>query len=952
MKAKRNRNKVLKFLSIIFLYILSIIGIVFGSINIGENNSKKGFYGDTYVMSFSVDTSSAKTAVEKKSMLQNNADKFSNWLLYKNISNTGVQYQLDQSNNGFIWVQLSNIAQVSYQNEDVNKSAEWAALDSINSSRVDIYQYNPSATDQDQNLSDNYQNFSSGAKKYTRVLNSSGFNYSSATKDTRTENNSYGVKLNLNSYLDITKFNSEKENSTDQSNSISWVVIQNIDVLLAKLNFAKYVVSQYNNINSSVPLSEQQRVKFLYDTMDSNLKTWADAAYGTTKNTDPISENNLLYYYELSNSSSDDSSSSNNNGVPNANSTLKTIVDNYVLGTITKDNYNNWFPDAPVVGSTSSSDDTTTQNQLSFLKTSLHDDVQTKATKNNVNSISFQPSTASESYQNDFIYQFSNTVFSNWLFPEIINGKYTIQETNFYKNAIGNAWIQQPFLENSVTTMSSYEATFLASGIILLIVAIIVSVLYRIPGLFGAFSTISSFGLSASLFVLLGINFSIPAVLGLFISVMISVFSISLFMERVRKFFVNKNSVFDSLQTSLKKSMMTIVDLNVSVIIFGLSIFFLGKGEISDFGMALILAPTITLASTFILFLYPVHSISDFTNLWKHSKHIWQIKKEVNYKINFKPNYWWIGWLIALVLGVISIVLISTIGITNSSAFNSGSTIYVLYDHPDLENQILDSLPGTWNNMTSGLSKYGYNNNSFYVLSAISVNSYDINTISNALKQINGIQSFYLTSGSPAFNVGVATSAIYGLLAAFGFSSIYYALRLNIFSVIPIFVVNVFGAIMAVSICYLTQMFIDYFFVYAMIFSSIMCNLATCMFISVSKTGFDKKNILNKEQAKTFIKNNMMSSLNTIFVVLVVNSLIMIILAVLISPTTLWLFVYIIFGTLASVWFAYFAIPHLYYYSLILRQNYVNNVINSIDKKINTEYDEVDEELIVSINKF
>lgn len=415
--------------------------------------------------------------------------------------------------------------------------------------------------------------------------------------------------------------------------------------------------------------------------------------------------------------------------------------------------------------------------------------------------------------------------------------------------------------------------------------------------------------------------------------------------------------------------MMTIVDINVSVIIFGLSIFFLGKGEISDFGMTLILAPIITLASTFIFFLYPVYCVSDFTSWWKNSIYIWQIKKQAKYKINFKTNYWWIGWLIALVIGIISIALISTIGVTNSSAFNnSGSTIYILYDQPNLENQIMSSLTGTWNNVTSGPISYGETNyngaispvtysivpntDELYVLSATSTNSYDWNTIYSELNKISGFQDFYLTNNSSAFNNSIATSAIYGVLAAYGFLSIYYILRLNVFSIIPIFIVNVFSSLMSISICYLTYMFIDSFFVYSMIFSSIISTLTTCMFVSVTKTEFNKKKIHDKEQTREFIKNSMVGVLNIMFIISVINSLTMIILAVFISPTTVWMFVYIIFGTLASSWFAYYGIPHLYYYSLVLRLNYVNNVINSIDKKINTRYDEVDEELVVSINKF
>lgn len=953
MKIKQNRNKILKVFSIIALYILAIVGIVFGSINIGENNTKKGFYGETYAMSFSVDVSSATTSSEKTKLLQNDAEKFSNWLLYKNISNSGVQYEM-KNDQGYIWVELTNVNQITYTNGDKgNPSPEWTSLNTINSSRVDIYQYNPNGTDTTNDLSTNAEDYKNTTNKYTKVLSSSEFKYDTATKDTRTENNSYGVEVDLNKVVSVQKFYDEKTAENTTSNGINWLVVQNIDVLLAKLNFAKYVVYQHNNYRNQ-PIEFQNKINFLYETMDSNLQTWANQVYTDSKGqSDPVSEKNFLHYYELSKAQSSDSDTSTasirlTSSEANANATFATIVDDYVLGTITNSNYNNWFPDATVVGSTSSSDDTTTETAS----------VQSRASnKVDVNTISFQPTTANESYQNDYIYQFKNTVLSNILFPEIFNGRVLDSQQDFYQN-IGSTWIQQPYLQDSITTLSSYEATFLASGIVLLIVAIIVSILYRIPGLFGAFSIISSFGLSASLFVLLGINFSIPAVLGLFIATMVSVFSISLFMERTRNLFKRKNSVFDSLQTSIRKLMMTILDLNVTVIIFGLCLFFFGKGEVLDFGLVLILAPSITLFTTFAFFLYPVYSVSNFTGLWKYSKHIWSKDswnepRESNYKIRFKPNQWWIGWAIALVIAILSIVLIFTIGVPNSASFNSGSTIYVLFDNTKVsQDQIANALPGTWSNITSGLSSGGRYDNNFYVLSAISTTVYDYNAINQALSKLTGIQDIFVSNSLSTFNVGIATSGLYGLLAAFGFLSIYYILRLNVFSIIPIFIVNVFGLAMAISICYLTQMYVDLFFVYAMIYASIMSTLATCGYISTSKTNFNKKKYFDKHQIQMFIQNNMVGMLNTIFIVLFVNTMIMVVLAIFVSPTTVWLFICVMFGTIASVWFSYFGIPHLYYYSLLLRQNYINNVINSIDKKINNEHDEVDEQLIMSINKF
>lgn len=959
MKIKQNKSKILKFFLIAILYILSIVGMVFGSINIGENNTQRGYYGDSYVASYAVRLDNTLTTEEKEAELQTAADKFSNWLIYRNIINNGVQYELTDEtvtlnsyagnistpvtyNVGYLYVTLTSVDQVTDpldSDETVNKAAEYAALEAVNTSRIDVFQYDPNAAIVNTNQNTN-TNYTSGNYVYSRVITSDSMDLAGSFIDPRDEDDGYntnGVEVNTNTLMTISRFNTDKVNSAGDSDKVQWLVIQNLDVLLARLNYAKYVMYQYTYMLPSLSDEQEEKIVFAYETMDSTLQTWASSAISSTSsgttvtNDDIITENNLIYYYFQAQAGSSTD--------PNANSNLTSIVDNYILGTIDYNNYNNWFPDAAIIGETSSDDDSSTTTN-------------TTSGTSQVSSISFQPENGTTSERDDFLYQFHNTVVPLRMFPNILNAE-GLQSSTYYNEAIGTAWIQQPYLANSVTTLSSYEATFLASGVILLLIAIIVSLLYRVPGVFGAFSIISTFVLSASLLVLLNINFSLPAVLGLFVGLLISIASISVFMERVRRYFAQRNSVFDSLQTGLKKTMMTIVDFNVSAILFGLAMFFLGANEIVDFGLVLILVPIVTLVSLFLFFIFPVYTISTVNGMWMPQRNIWQIKKPVKYKINFNPKKWNWVWLVVGVLSLLTIILMATIGAPNSTIFNSGSTVYLQYYDSSLVDQIISSLTGlsgNWTNIT-----YGANDMNQLVLTASTTVTYSIADVTSQLQSLIDAGSVTLvgvSNSTSSFWLSVSASGIYSLLLAFAMLSVYYMLRLNFFSILPMFLTNIFSVFVSVFICYLTYMYIDVFFVYAMIFSSVISNMVACMYISVTKTRFEKRKVFSEQQVQVFITNNLKSMLNVVFLLLFSNLLMSIILAILMSPTTVWLFVYLIIGTSFGISFSYFMISHLYYYSILIRQKYVRNVVHSIDRIIAADQQEVDEQLILSINKF
>lgn len=929
MKFKKNSINFWKIIIILLLFIGAIISMVFGSLNLSKNNDQKGFFGDTYSISFDIDLSEKNDLNSQKTLVTQASTSFSNWLLYKNISNTSVQSEFMEevslaNNYGIVYADLQNITPVEYRGETRNKNPTLVLLESLNTSRITIEQYKPTATNDSFGNGDTF--------KYSTKLNQSNINATSARVDTRTQRNNFGVILDLNTNLNITSFNDEKQLATPPEKPTEWYVFQNKDILIDKLNYSKKVAYDFSNINdpgSQLTPAQKEKSVYNYETLPDDFKNWATAA-AINDNLDIVSNANLLKFYI---ESKDQANTSKN---PNANTNLTAIVENYLLTknetskAINYENYNNWFPTADFI-------ETSTTLNIGKQKSKV-----SKITPD-ISRLSVQ--TSSSGAQEGFIYEMKNTLIDA---PLKFSNSSSISDYSIF----GNSLIIKPFLDKSITSLSSYEMMFISFSVVLLIIAIIVCLIYRIPGFFGSFFVITSTIISASILVLLKINFSIPSLIGLFFCLILSIACVISFMERIRKYSKEKQAIFDSIHTAIKKSVLLFVDLHVSTILFGLMLVFIGKTGIIDMGLTLILFSLVSFLCIFLFFVFPIYLISDIKNNWNPKLFLFMSEKKINLPLNFKKSE--IAFYsiipISLAIIIIAISLSFTIGVNNSFVYNDGTVIYITLPPNYTANQIIGALPGSWINIT-------LNDN---ILSASSVDVFDKNSIINSLNatipNVNPIfnlsnVSVAITSPSAYFDLAKATT--FAILAGFGLNLAYYIFRLNIISIIPIFIVNCLSTLLCVSLFYLTWMFIDLFFIYAITFLALLSNIASVIFISTSKSRFIKNKVYSKEDIQNFIILNIKETFRIYMFIFFVSIIASFIFMGTISQLTIWLFAYLIIGSLFSISFSFCSISLFYYFAILIRQRYVRNILASISEKIShKKIVEVDEELIAKINKF
>lgn len=929
MKFKKNSINFWKIITILVLFIGAIISMVFGSLNLSKNNDQKGFFGDTYSISFDIDASEKKDLISQRELVTQASKSFSNWLLYKNISNTSVQSEFIEGSNlnnnyGVIYSDLQNITPIEYRGETRNKNPILVLLESLNTSRITIEQYKPTAINDSFGDGDTF--------KYSSKLTQSNINANSARADTRTERNVFGVILDLNTNLNISSFNDEKQLGTPPEKPTEWYVFQNKDILIDKLNYSKKVAYDFSNINdpgSSLTPEQKERSVYNYETLPDDFKNWAIAA-AANDNLDIVSNINLLKFYIESKDESNTSKS------PNANSHLTGIAESYLLTknesskAINYENYNNWFPTADFIETSSTSIKSKQKSKTSKITP-------------DISRLSIQ--TSNFGAQQGLIYEMKNTLIDA---PLKFSNSSSISDYSIF----GNSLIIKPFLDKSLTPLSSYEMMFISFSVVLLIIAIIVCLIYRVPGFFGSFFVVTSTIISSSILVLLKINFSIPSLIGLFFCVILSIACIISFMERMRKYIREKQSIFDSIHTAIKKSILLFVDLHVSTILFGLMLVFIGKTGIIDMGLTIILFSLISFLCIFLFFILPIYLISDMRNNWNSKIFIFMKETKFNLTLNFKKSQTAFYSIIpiALVIIVIAIALSFTIGVNNSFVYNDGTVIYITLPSNYTANQIINALPGNWINIT-------LNNN---VLSASSVDIFDKNLILNSLTNsfpdanpIFTLSNINVAITSPTAYLDLAKTTTFAILAGFGLNLVYYIFRLNIISIIPIFLANCLSTLLCVSFFYLTWMFIDLFFIYAIAFLSLLSNIASIIFISTSKSRFIKNKVYLKEDIQNFIILNIKETFRVFIFIFFVSILSSFIFMGTISQLTIWLFAYLAVGSLISLSFTFFAISLFYYFAILIRQKYVRNILTSISERIShKKIVEVDEELITNINKF
>jgi hypothetical protein len=244
-------------------------------------------------------------------------------------------------------------------------------------------------------------------------------------------------------------------------------------------------------------------------------------------------------------------------------------MNDYVLASITKTNYTSYFPDKEP-GKTSDS-----KNPGKFLVISLPTTYDAnllydQLTNFGLNSDETLPFLTIENTSNEF-----STL--NGIDQNIVNNNALFLSALFIKD---------PLLGAAIALLT-----------IVLLIALIVSLLYRVPG---AYCVLYSLLISALVFLILmlsGFAISLGVLTAMFLSLFLNFFLTTQIMEKIKKFSKQSDLLYISFIKGIKNSLALIADLNILTIIAAIFFIYLGASDVLlSFGLYLLLFSALNLA--------------------------------------------------------------------------------------------------------------------------------------------------------------------------------------------------------------------------------------------------------------------------------------------------------------------------------------------------------------------
>lgn len=147
---------------------------------------------------------------------------------------------------------------------------------------------------------------------------------------------------------------------------------------------------------------------------------------------------------------------------------------------------------------------------------------------------------------------------------------------------------------------TSFNKVLLASLIVLTVITIALCAYYRLGGLVSALALVFNTFLSLILFVTFKGIINLQVVAAIIVSIGIAVDSIIIILERVKNELYNGKNIERALTEGYKKSIVSIVDANIVVLIMSLVMYFFGN-SVANFALMLSLSSVTTLVVMTIL---------------------------------------------------------------------------------------------------------------------------------------------------------------------------------------------------------------------------------------------------------------------------------------------------------------------------------------------------------------
>lgn len=175
-----------------------------------------------------------------------------------------------------------------------------------------------------------------------------------------------------------------------------------------------------------------------------------------------------------------------------------------------------------------------------------------------------------------------------------ISGNYTYDEAKKIADTINLGALPLKLTEKYTQSVGaslgqlSLEQTVKASIIASILIVLFMIVYYRVPGIVASITIVTFIWLMLLVTYLMNATLTLPGIAAFVLGVGMAVDANIITYERIKEELRSGKSVMSSLKTGSRNSFRTILDANVTTILAGVVLYFLGTGAIQGFSLTLI----------------------------------------------------------------------------------------------------------------------------------------------------------------------------------------------------------------------------------------------------------------------------------------------------------------------------------------------------------------------------
>lgn len=602
---------------------------------------------------------------------------------------------------------------------------------------------------------------------------------------------------------------------------------------------------------------------------------------------------------------------------------------------------------------------------------------------------------------------FTNPVIISQLIPPVF--EVSSSPSEIYKDFIlfCNSFIYEypSYLSNSIVKLLPYNGVLVGISVLILIIGIIVSILYRFPGVLAFLTSAFSFGLSFIMMLALNSLFSISTYVALIVSIICMfipfINSQIHFRDSIR---YNGNNFYNAFLNSIKSFIKTSIVTYVPLIICSLVFLFFGQNQINEFGSSLIVPIFANIISSCVIYLI-LYGLS----YWLFMKNNPQLALRKPYllileklkirgvKLNINNTNTIIDKMInnlfrqnktkfiiyltiptvVLLLGILGIILFAAIGPSYIGNSYNASELSIYFVSSDLKyiNEIINAMTNTFNinweskEIISNVYKDGLGENvSQYIL--ISSKELNINGIYNWLKDINhdliinppkgenvpkNINFLINNMSFVVLNKTIPTllfnNAIQCMFISIAFISIFSIIYINFMNFIPIMLITILTNLVSIGFVGLLRIPVDINTVIFFLGIFALSNIFIFNTYNNLLWKFNKKIEYSNKEIFNFGWNQIKSTLKLQLYILLSSFIYGLVLMLFVSTQLVYNQLILLICTFTTF---IISVPLSFIFSILMlciREWYITNVRRNKKSKENKKvYDKIDEQMIVGIN--